>query len=91
MKADQAKCQWAMTVVVLHSPRLGHEVRVLTQSQGRDPVSRSGGSWKGLGLPEPVLSTLRAFVDSTLTEHLMTRYGIQGELPMTWAGEPEPF
>lgn len=91
MREKNDKAQWALYVTVWHSQTFGHYITVETQTQGRHPKGHSGGSWKGLGIPEQVLSELNAMLQALVTEHLVTRYGVQGELPMRWAGEPDPF
>src|SRR5262249_28016541 len=85
------RAQWAMHVVIYHESTCGHVIEVETQRQGQEPYLSPSANWKGLGIPEPVLNSIRTAMDALLTEHLVSRYGVQGELPVTWAGEPEPF
>jgi hypothetical protein len=81
-----------LTVEIRHGPAYGHRMELhLDAPHWKDPVIKELGWWKGLGVPESVLNSARAIVDATLTEHLVTRYGIQGELPTRWGGEPDPF
>lgn len=75
-----ARWQWQMGVLVYHDQRFGHRIICLTQSPGRDGVAASIGSWKGVGMPEAVLNSARASIDTRFTEHLITRYGVAGEL-----------
>lgn len=80
--------QWRLVVGVWHGQAFGHKI---TMGHGRahGPLMASSlGSWKGLGIPDAVLRPATAVVLSTLEEHLITRYGIDSELPMKWAGEP---
>jgi hypothetical protein len=88
---DQRRAQWALHVIVWHGPSFGHQITIETQPQGREPWSQSAGSWKGIGLPGDVLQGARAMLDSIFTEHLVTRYGIQDELPFHVVSEGEPF
>ena len=83
--------QWTLDVSVFHGPEFGHRIyaRVLGQHGGWQDVGH--WTWKGLGVPEPLLTELNARLVSVITEHLVTRYGVQGELPTRWAGEPDPF
>lgn len=89
MTDNQNRLQWTLCVQIWHGPTFGHEMVASTETTGRDPSVTLLGRWKGLGCPEPVLNSARATVDALVTEHVCTRYGIAGELPLTWAGEPE--
>jgi hypothetical protein len=91
MPKPRETAQWYLSLTVFHGPAFGHRIEITTMSRGRDALAHSGGTWKGLGVPESVLNALRGQVDALITEHLLTRYGIQGELPMTWSGEVGPF
>lgn len=83
--------QWQLVVTVFHSANFGHSISISTKSRGREWKYYPGGTWKGLGVPEPVINALLASVQARLTEHLTTRYGVAGELPLKWGGEPDPF
>lgn len=84
--------QWRMLVTVYHGPSYGHYMEMETLTRGRGTTLHTGlGNWKGLGIPEPVLNEARALIDAQFSEHLVTRYGVAGELPLKWGGEPEPF
>lgn len=90
--AKHEQWQWQMTLTIYHGAGFGHRIELTQISTNRVNEWHKGlGSWKGLGIPEPVLNDVNAYLTSVFTEHVMTRYGIQGELPYTWAGEPEPF
>jgi hypothetical protein len=91
VKNPEGKLQWALSIGVYHDPSFGHRIELWWGSTARAPHVRSGGTWKGLGIPEAVLTELRAEIDATVTEHLVTRYGVAGELPLKWSGEPDPF
>jgi hypothetical protein len=59
-------------------------------------LGRKGGwqevgtwEWRGLGIDASLASDIEARIASVIAEHLVTRYGIQGQLRTTWAGEPE--
>lgn len=87
----EGKLQWALSVGIYHDPSFGHRIEMWHGNTSRPPKLTHLGSWKGLGVPEPVIRDAETVVLAALTEHLVTRYGVQGELPITWAGEPEPF
>jgi len=80
-----------MHIVVFHSPTFGHEIEISTQKQGEAPYVEATPNWKGLGVPEAVLNSACGAVHALLSEHLVTRYGVAGELPFKWSGEPDPF
>jgi hypothetical protein len=83
------KVQWSLLVQVLHGPKFGHRISLQEQTTGRGPWEQSLGSWKGIGIPDTVLSLAGARIISVFDEHLTTRYGIANELPLTWPGGPE--
>lgn len=91
MAQEQEKAQWALHVIVWHSPQFGHRLSLETQRQGRDSYERTLGWWKSIGIPGSVLTDARSVLDATFTEYLTTRYGIQDEIPNLWTGEKEPF
>jgi hypothetical protein len=91
MKEHRTYPQWRLLVSVFHGPGFGHYIEIETWSKAGQPVRTGGGTWNSMGIPESVLTELRTLVDAKITEHLVTRYGIQGELPIAWAGEPDPF
>jgi hypothetical protein len=80
--------QWTLDVTVFHSRGVGHRLRasVLDRRGGWRTVG--SWPWKGLGFPEELLPDIDARVCSVIHEHLITRYGIAGQLPFRWAGEP---
>jgi hypothetical protein len=87
----EGKLQWALSVGIYHDPSFGHRIELW---HGRTPVAplvRPLGRWKGLGVPESVLNDAVASVDACLTEHLVTRYGVQGTFEEKWGHEPDPF
>lgn len=86
------KLMWTMCVHVWHAPDYGHKLQIVTY-RGFDGPSKyyDGGTWKGLGIPGMVLEQVRSLADGILSEHLVMRYGLQEELPIKWAGEPDPF
>jgi hypothetical protein len=82
------KAQWTLDVTVYHGPDFGHWVRASV-------LGRHGGwrlvgtwSWKGLGIPEPLLPDIEARIASVITEHLVTRYGVRQTLPFEHQGDP---
>lgn len=91
MQQPKGKLQYALSVGVYHDPSFGHRMELWHGKTAIPPLVRSLGSWKGLGIPEPVLNDALTVVHATLTEHLVTRYGVLGELPLRWSGEPDPF
>lgn len=90
--SEQAKLQWTMTVQVYHSRDFGHKI-LMCREKGLygGPKWDALGTWKGLGVPESLLKAASTLVLAAFTEHLVNRYGVQGELPVAWAGEPDPF
>lgn len=91
MNYDVQRWQWRMLTTIYHGPGFGHYIELETISKGREGVRIGAGSWNTLGIPEPVLTQARTLLDAKFTEHLVSRYGVQGELPIKWAGEPDPF
>lgn len=91
MAETEGKLQWAMSVGIYHDPSFGHRMELWYGSTAREPKVISLGSWKGIGVPEGVLNLARAAIDAHFSDHLVTRYGIAGELPLRWAGDPDPF
>lgn len=90
--ADQyGNWQWTMDVVIWHDQSFGHQMTVTTQTKGRDGRLAGTWNWKGLGVPEDLVYDMEARLIGILTEHLVSRYGVAGELPLKWAGEPDPF
>lgn len=84
--------QWNLSIVVYHDASFGHAIKAEQVWNGRQECKEHFlGSWKGLGVPESVLNQARAMIDSIFTEHLVSRYGVQGELPTKWSGDPDPF
>jgi len=81
--------QWTLDVTVYHSRGFGHRVRaaVLDRRGGWHTVGT--WSWKGLGFPAEMLPDVQARISAVVAEHLVTRYGIAGQLPFRWAGEPD--
>lgn len=91
MEGNKRHWQWALSVVIYHGPGFGHCVDIIEHLKAREPKTSLAGQWNSLGVPEPVLTSLRTSIDARITEHLVARYGVQGELPTLWAGEPDPF
>lgn len=89
---DDVKLQWTLTFQVYHSRDWGHKL-LMCREKGlyAEPKWDSLGTWKGLGVPETVLKQALSTVVAAISEHLVNRYGVQGELPVAWAGEPDPF
>jgi len=83
--------QWTLDVTIYHDPAFGHRIvgRVLGRTGGWSDVG--SWAWKGLGVPESLLEDIQARVEAVIVEHLVSRYGVQGELPTRWAGEADPF
>lgn len=84
MRRQTEKPQWNLGVTIYHGSNFGHRIEIWTQKLGQNPKLYDGGSWRGLGIPDDVLAGCRARLDSIFTEHLVTRYGIQDELPGLW-------
>ena len=91
MKHQEERVQWRLGILIYHGSAFGHRISLETQRQGYDTVERTIGSWKGLGIPESVLTQASAVLTAAFEEHLVSRYGVAGELPLRWAGEPDPF
>lgn len=86
------KLQWECCFTIWHAPDFGHKLELRTYTKGRDAARKTElGSWTGLGVPEQLVQDATTLVNAAIVEHLVTRYGIRGELPMKWGGEPEPF
>jgi hypothetical protein len=83
--------QFTLDVSIDHGPQFGHLItaQVLTRRGGWTVVGT--WRWQGLGVPEPLLTDLLTRINAVLTDHLVTRYGVQGELPVLWAGDPDAF
>jgi hypothetical protein len=79
-------------VSVFHGPTYGHYMELERAFRGREECLRTGlGQWNGLGIPEDVMRTASGLIVAAFEEHLITRYGVAGELPVKWGGEPDPF
>lgn len=91
MDRNQETVQWSFLVQVLHGQQFGHRIEYRIKSRGRQEYVTSGGNWKGLGVPKEILDMTLAHVDAIVGDHLVTRYGIQDELPLKWSGDPDPF
>ncbi len=84
--------QWTMSCEVWHARDYGHKLQVSTyRGTYGEGKHYSAGTWKGLGVPGLVLQESRSLIDGIWSEYLIHRYGIQEELPIKWAGEPDPF
>jgi len=88
---SQELAQWTLDVTVYHGRDFGHRIRarVLNRRGGWHHVGT--WSWKGIGVPSELIAEIEARVASVITEHLVTRYGISVELPLTWEDDPGPF
>lgn len=92
MNYDKRNWQYRQLMTVYHGGGFGHYMELERQIRGRNETHRTGlGQWNTLGIPEDVMRTSSGLIIAAWEEHLVTRYGVQGELPMKWAGEPEPF
>lgn len=81
--------QWTLDVSVFHDSEFGHRIRARVLGRTGGWVDVGSIQWKGLGVPEDLLRSLCARVEAVLTEHLVTRYGVQGVLDAPCAGEEE--
>jgi hypothetical protein len=83
--------QWTLDVTIWHHFSFGHEIsaRVLTKRGGWVDVGT--WRWQGLGIPDSLATDAASRIAAVVQEHLITRYGIQGELDIPWAGDPGPF
>lgn len=92
MSYDQKNWQHRVLLTVFHGSNFGHYMEMERSWKGREECLRTGlGQWKGLGIPEDVLRTASGLIVAAWEEHLITRYGVQGELPTQWGGELDPF
>lgn len=92
MAEAEANWQYRQLLTVFHGPKFGHYLEMETISKGRDNGIRTGlGTWNGSGIPEQVLRESSALIVARWEEHLITRYGVWGELPELWRAEPDPF
>jgi hypothetical protein len=84
--------QYYLSLAVYHAPSFGHKVDLWETIVARDYTREVGDwSWKGLGVPATLLRDMQARLSAVLAEHLTFRYGVADELPIRWAGDPEPF
>ena len=83
--------QWTLDVTVFHSPDFGHRIKAAVLSKRGNWFQVGQWEWTGLGIPAELLVDVVTRVNAVIEEHLVTRYGVQGTLPMRWAGDPEPF
>jgi hypothetical protein len=89
---DTRGWQFRLLATVYHGPAYGHYLEMETLTKGRrDPLRTGLGRWNGVGIPEDVLRTAGGIILATWDEHLITRYGVKGELPLTWKAEADPF
>lgn len=92
MDYDTRHWQFRLSATVYHGSQFGHYLELERLIRGRDTTRRTGlGQWRGHGIPEDVLRTSSGLIVAQWEEHLITRYGVQGELPELWAGEAGPF
>lgn len=91
MSTRDEQLQWSLCVRIWHGPSFGHQILATTQSRGRDALLHDLGVWKGIGIPEGKLTEAASTLNSLFVEHIVTRYGVAGELPFKWTGEPDPF
>jgi len=72
--------QWTLDVTVWHEPTFGHVIHARTL--GRHGGWKNVGTWRwtGLGVPDVILSDLTSRIHGVISEHLVTRYGVQGTL-----------
>lgn len=92
MDYDRRNWQYRQLMTVYHGPRFGHYLEMERQWRGRDSTYRTGlGQWTNVGIPQDVLQSSSALIIAGWEEHLVCRYGVQGELPVGLGGEPEPF
>jgi hypothetical protein len=87
----EPRAQWTLDVTVFHGPEFGHQVKAAILSNRGNWMRCGTWTWSGLGIPAEVVTDIQSRVAAIISEHLVTRYGVQGQLPMTWAGDPEPF
>jgi hypothetical protein len=73
--------QWTLDVSVYHLDGFRHVVRAMVLSKRGGWQTCGQWVWTGVGIPEPLLNDVVARVDGLITEHLVTRYGIQLQLP----------
>lgn len=88
---SRERLQWEMATSVYHSPMFGHRLSVDVLLRGKSWSNVHSWPWRGLGFPNELLPEIRSCLDATVTEHLLTRYGIRGELGTSWAREVGPF
>lgn len=92
MEIEPGVWQYRQLLTVYHGPKFGHYLEMETITKGRRDGIRTGlGRWTGVGIPESVLRQSSALVIARWEEHLITRYGVAGELPLKWGAEPDPF
>jgi hypothetical protein len=83
--------QWTMTMGIFHGQSFGHRLECWVNVIGRGSFEAGTWSWKGLGFPEGLFPDIHARMIAVLDDHIVSRYGVAGELPRLWAGDPDPF
>ena len=83
--------QWHLSVWITHEPGFKHVIRAAVQHRGARPIECGRWSWSGIGVPAPVELDVVTRVGAILSEHLATRYGVQGTFPTSSEGVVDPF
>jgi hypothetical protein len=87
---DHTHAQWTLDVTVSHETGYRHSITAWVLGRRGGWVEVGRWTWEGLGVDADMVREVEARVCSVITEHLVTRYGVQGLLPTTWAGDPGP-
>lgn len=86
MEYDTRNWQYRQLITVYHGQNFGHYLEQEVVIKGREGTKRIGlGQWRGLGVPDDVLRSSSGLIIATWEEHLVSRYGIQNELPSLWS------
>lgn len=77
-----------MDVSIYHLDGWNHQLRAMVLGKRGGWHHVGEWSWKGIGVPAPLLADISARIHSAIEEHLVTRYGVAGVAPEFWEGGP---
>lgn len=73
--------QFTLDVSVYHDPGFQREIVVQALTKRGGWIHIGSWRWTGIGVPGDLVNDLLARVDASITEHLVSRYGVQDEVP----------
>jgi hypothetical protein len=80
MDTGTQKVQWIMSACIQHHHGFKHTLTLTTQTKAGAPVEVAQWMWSGIGIPHALVMDIQARVEATVTEHLVTRYGLAQSL-----------